>query len=320
MADQGNITTPDAADLNTAARKYAASKGWAMKDGSYPIRPANMHGATDLAKAIQAVGRGGGSHDAIRAHIISRAKAIGMSDKIPENWSSGGSSGQNSAPGGDTERRFTPGVVEVRATAGGEKRIGGYAAVFGKLSRNLGGFVELVNQSAFNESRMDGFPEVVARYNHDDMMLLGTTAAGTLRLSVDDAGLDYSVAPPPSRADVLELVERGDVRKSSFAFRVMAGGDEWTTTEQGYPMRTLTNVQLVDVAPVVSPAYTDSSVGLRSLAEYVHVDPDEVRQYAEADDLRRFFVRSDTESTAVKATKKLFGPAALAQLRAKHIA
>lgn len=318
MADQGNITASDAADLNTAARKYAASKGWAMPDGSYPIRPANMHGAQDLASAIKAVGRGNAGHNAIRAHIISRAKAIGMSDQIPDNWKSDG--GSNSAPANDTERRYTPGVVEVRATTDGTRRIGGYAAVFDKPSRNLGGFVEVVSNSAFNESRMDGFPDVVARYNHDDMALLGTTAAGTLRLGIDGSGLDYSVAPPPSRSDVVELVERGDVRKSSFAFRVMPNGDEWSTTEQGYPLRTLRVVKLVDVAPVVSPAYTDSSVGLRSLAQYVEADLSDVRELAEADELRKFFVRTDTASTAVKQTKKLFGPTALAQLRAKHIA
>jgi HK97 family phage prohead protease len=92
-ADHGNISTPDAADLDAAARRYAVSQGWAMPDGSYPVRPANLHGAQDLAKAIRAVGRGGGSHDAIRRHIMARARAIGMSDQIPDNWSaSGGSS------------------------------------------------------------------------------------------------------------------------------------------------------------------------------------------------------------------------------------
>lgn len=90
-ADQGNITTPNAADLNAAARRYAASKGWAMPDGSYPIRPANMHGASDLSAAIRAVGRGGGSHNAIRMHIMKRARAIGMSDAIPDNWGGDGS-------------------------------------------------------------------------------------------------------------------------------------------------------------------------------------------------------------------------------------
>jgi HK97 family phage prohead protease len=89
--DQGNISTPDAGDLNAAARRYCTDQGWAMADGSYPIRPANLHGASDLAKAIRAVGRGSGSHDAIRRHIAGRAKAIGMSDQIPDGWTSTGS-------------------------------------------------------------------------------------------------------------------------------------------------------------------------------------------------------------------------------------
>lgn len=84
--DRGNIDTPDAGDLNTAARKYAASRGWAMRDGSYPIRPANLHGAADLEKAIHAVGRGGGSHAEIRQHIMRRARGIGLGARIPADW------------------------------------------------------------------------------------------------------------------------------------------------------------------------------------------------------------------------------------------
>jgi hypothetical protein len=45
----------------------------------------------DLDNAIKAVGRGGGSHDAIRAYIIRRAKALGLSSRIPANWTSSGS-------------------------------------------------------------------------------------------------------------------------------------------------------------------------------------------------------------------------------------
>jgi phage head maturation protease len=44
----------------------------------------------------------------------------------------------------DTERRFTPGQVEVRAAATEKRTIGGYAAKFGKPSQNLGGFVERI--------------------------------------------------------------------------------------------------------------------------------------------------------------------------------
>lgn len=215
----------------------------------------------------------------------------------------------------DIERRYTPVPVQVRAD-GDKSKIGGYAAVFGKLSRNLGGFVELIAPSFFNTSRMAGWPDVIARYNHDDNMLLGSTGGNTLRLLVDDTGLMYEVDPPNSRADIVELISRGDVRKSSFAFRLDVNGDEWTTTDQGFPMRKLVSGQLVDVAPVNIPAYPDTTSGLRSLARHVNADVEEVRKMAEADELRKFFTRTDRPAPA-KHTPKLFGPAAAAALLAR---
>ncbi len=62
-------------------RKEAEQKGWAMSGGRYPIETVG-----DLEDAIHAVGRGKGSHASIRAHIMSRAKALGASDKIPDDW------------------------------------------------------------------------------------------------------------------------------------------------------------------------------------------------------------------------------------------
>jgi HK97 family phage prohead protease len=224
----------------------------------------------------------------------------------------------------ELERRFTPGMVEVRA-ADDKNRIGGYGAVFNKLSRNLGGFVEVVRSGAFNGSRAAGWPNVVARYNHDNNALLGTTAGRTLDLRVDDnVGLWYDVEPPQSRADILDLVRRGDIRYSSFAFRRMPKGDHWTTSDQGYPLCELHEVQLVDVAPVVDPAYPDAtaqaralSAALESLASHVGAAVEEVRSMAEADELRRFFVRTDTPSTKTPA-KRIFGPAAAAARRARQ--
>lgn len=207
------------------------------------------------------------------------------------------------------ERRYTAGLVELRATDQ-RRSIGGYASVFNKLSRNLGGFVEQVAPSAFNGSRGRDWPDVVARFNHDDNMLLGTTAATTLRLTLDDTGLNYEVTPPESRSDILELVQRGDVRHSSFAFRTIE--DNWSTSDQGYPMRTLTKVELVDVAPVVSPAYPDATAGLRSLADRFDADLDEVRKMAEDNELRRFFVKTGPNGEPEK--QKTFGAAARMQL------
>jgi hypothetical protein len=100
MPDLLDDTVVDAgavyADLVEA--KYSAEqkramlgKGQAIKndDGepSYPIGDVE-----DLRKAISAVGRGGGSHNKIRAYIIRRAKALGKSDMIPDDWSTSGAS------------------------------------------------------------------------------------------------------------------------------------------------------------------------------------------------------------------------------------
>jgi HK97 family phage prohead protease len=224
-----------------------------------------------------------------------------------------------SAVGGtvEIERRYTSGdtgKAELRADDG-QKRIGGYAATFNRQSKNLGGFIEVVDPIAFNQSRGDGWPDVIARYNHDDMALLGTTAAGTLRMGLDSYGLSYDVIPPSSMAYVAELVERGDVRKSSFAFRTI--DDDWSTTDQGYPLRRLTAVQLVDVAPVNTPAYADTSAGLRSLAAKFDADVEEVRSMAKADELRKFFVRTDGPQPKKVARKGMFGPAAAAALLAR---
>lgn len=63
-------------------------KAFKNPDGepSYPIGDKD-----DLDKAISAVGRGKGDHDAIRAYIIKRAKALGASDMIPDGWNADGS-------------------------------------------------------------------------------------------------------------------------------------------------------------------------------------------------------------------------------------
>lgn len=194
----------------------------------------------------------------------------------------------------ELERRFTPGQVEVRASADEKRTIGGYAAKFNKPSQNLGGFIEFIAPSAFNRSRGNDFPDVLARYNHDDNLLLGTTTARTLRLSVDETGLFYEVDVPRSRADVYELVQRGDVSRSSFAFRTIGSeGDEWGLSDQNFPQRTLLSVELVDVAPVNTPAYLDTSSAVRSLARHMHADEEEVRRLATQGELRKFFMRTD---------------------------
>jgi hypothetical protein len=194
--------------------------------------------------------------------------------------------------------------------------------VFKSTSRKLGNFHEQVMPGAFDaalraiedRSRKDVPFNVVCRYNHKDDMVLGTTHAGTLKLATDERGLKYDVIPPNCRADVMEYVERGDVRYSSFAFRVAEPGvhDTWGESEHGLPMRQLHSVELVDVAPVMDPAYFSTNAAatqrsmtgaIESLASWVGEDPDEVRSVLEAGQASKFF--SKTRRTGTQVIPKL---------------
>lgn len=172
----------------------------------------------------------------------------------------------------DIEIRTAALNVEFRDGDAGVGVLSGYAAVFNRDSQNLGGFVEQVDPAAFNKSIADNLP-VMARGNHDDAALLGTTWAGTLRLEVDGTGLRYEVDLPDTSSgrDYRALARRGDLRWSSFAFRTI--DDDWSVTESGFPRRILRAVQLVDVAPVNSPAYMDTTVAARSLQAHKAANP-----------------------------------------------
>ena len=61
-------------------RKRLADSGAAMPDGSFPIE-----NEEDLKNAIQAYGRAK-DKDAAKKHIIARAKALGLTSKLPEDW------------------------------------------------------------------------------------------------------------------------------------------------------------------------------------------------------------------------------------------
>jgi HK97 family phage prohead protease len=210
------------------------------------------------------------------------------------------------------ERRINQFRPELRSVDGGNgpKHIWGYASMFNKLSRKLGGFVERVDSRAFTEGRAIGFPDVVCRFNHNDDFLLGTVNARTCLIDVDSTGLLYDVVPPSFRKDIIELMERGDVSSSSFAFRVPEGGDDWGLSDFNYPLRTLLSVDLVDVAPVTTPAYPDATSAVRSmdgavqsLATRFDVEPAEIRSLLEANQGVKLFKRTDRPSApAVQLT------------------
>ena len=181
------------------------------------------------------------------------------------------------------ERRTADEGVELREEGGTLTAIG-YAATFNRLSSNLGGFVERVAPATFRSTLNQS--DVRALFNHEADHLLGRSSTGTLRLSEDDHGLRYEIDLPATTLgrDVAELLRRGDISGSSFGFRTIS--DEWSETDDGYPLRTLTEVALRDVGPVTFPAYSSTEASLRSLADDRDIDLTDLIEAAEANTLR----------------------------------
>lgn len=58
----------------------------------------------------------------------------------------------------------------------------------------------------------------------------------------------------------------------SFRFEVI--NDVWTEQKNGVQLRTVTEVKLFEVGPVVYPAYASTSVGVRSQIDHMLADPE----------------------------------------------
>ena len=165
----------------------------------------------------------------------------------------------------DTEVRNHAAIVEKREfrmeSAEYEgSTVRGYAAVYNSDSEWMGGFYEQIAPGAF-DSVLDN--DVRAYFNHDENLLLGRVSSGTLRIGTDARGLFYEVDLPNTTYanDLVELMKRGDVNQSSFAFLIER--DRWEERD-GKTYRIIEKVsRLLDVSPVAQPAYPDATSELK---------------------------------------------------------
>ena len=179
------------------------------------------------------------------------------------------------------ERRFlhsdrSKPKIEKRMDGDDEQHvIVGYAAVFynaedpGTEFRLWDDAYERIMPGAFDEAL--GGDDVRGLANHEVTWLLGRTAAGTARLSVDAVGLRYEIDLPETQAgrDVRVSIERGDMDGSSFSFDVWGkrGEVRWVTEtrdERTIEIREIYNLELFDVGPVTFPAYEATTSDLRA--------------------------------------------------------
>ena len=172
--------------------------------------------------------------------------------------------------------------IEIRSTAGAptanaeSRRIEGYAIVFNSESQLLDDwgtpFVETIEPDAVTDELLRA-ADVKCVFNHTPSLLLARSkkGEGTLTLEKDEKGLRYSFdAPNTVDGDkVLELVRRGDLTGSSFAFSAR-GEDAVSYYEDadGLLHRTVHHITgLYDVSPVIDPAYAETSVEAKRALE-----------------------------------------------------
>lgn len=169
--------------------------------------------------------------------------------------------------GRDIEQRSFATAFESRATE--SRTVYGYAAVFNQQT-DMGWYIEEIAPGAFDEAITRS--DARALFNHKPDNLLARQSSGTLKLEIDEKGLKYEFEAPDTQLgnDVLELIKRGDLKESSFAFTVQ--DQEWREVEQDGKMvyyRTITKVkELYDVSPVTYPAYATTTVAKRSFEKF----------------------------------------------------
>ena len=139
----------------------------------------------------------------------------------------------------------------------------GYAAVFDSPSEPLP-FTEYIREGAFKRS-LKSRNEIKLFMNHNTDVVLGSTRAGTLRLTEDSRGLLAQADLPDTSAgrDLSVLMKRGDVSSMSFGFSVPPKGDKWS---QDGATRELHQIRLHEVSIVTGfPAYAATTASVRSL-------------------------------------------------------
>lgn len=162
-----------------------------------------------------------------------------------------------------------------------ERIIEGYAIVFNELSEDLGGFRETIMPEAVTQELINN-SDIYYLYNHCDNstpLARSNHGQGSLELRIDDKGLKYRFNCINS--EFYELVKRGDLSKSSFAFSLPkdGSGEVWEKSQEYNYVRKIVKIeQLFDCSAVLIPAYSATELYARNLSKK-EIDPSYYQDY-----------------------------------------
>ncbi len=145
-------------------------------------------------------------------------------------------------------------------------RLSGYAAVFNsptEIDSWEGRFSETIARGAFTKSISERMP--VMQFDHGHHPFVGSIPIGAITSLKEDArGLkveadlfDNQLVQP-----VRDAIAAGAIDGMSFRFQVIQ--ETWDYDADPIATREITELRVMELGPVVFPAYADTSVGVRS--------------------------------------------------------
>lgn len=169
-----------------------------------------------------------------------------MSDRTVDAW-------VEAVPRDETRSAGKDGCLQVR----------GYAIVWNSPSERMGSVIETIDARSLDHLGDLNSAGVRMQIEHKDLAI-AHTANGTLRLSKDEKGLRIEADLDERRSDSRNLyyaVERGDISRMSFGFRIAPGGERLHEGEDGILRAHVTRIErLYEVSAVTFPAYTSTEL------------------------------------------------------------
>lgn len=158
-------------------------------------------------------------------------------------------------------------VGEGEATETRAPRLEGYAIVWNSDSVLMWDrgeeFIERMAPGSCTRS-LNGVAQgehIVAFWSHDTSKPLASTRNDNLILTEDDHGLHFSMSLERMDPMMLAAARDGDVQVS---FGMVSRDDEWSRRDDGTRIRTITDIDLFEISPVVFPAYPATEAAVRS--------------------------------------------------------
>ncbi|MHA6973929.1 phage major capsid protein [Levilactobacillus brevis] len=157
-------------------------------------------------------------------------------------------------------------IRDTQTANDGSHVISGTAVVFNQPSEAMP-FIEYVSPLAFNNV---DFSAVQLLYNHDFSSILARVDAGTLEISVDNKGLNFTATLPDTQLgnDTFTNIQNGNLQGLSFGFTI--ADDSWGLDKDGNEVHTINQIdQLFEISLTPIPAYQETSVKIeRSLQQF----------------------------------------------------